>query len=156
LNGIIIEVHTQGTSTLQYSIPNFKLTFWKVIGDNQIEHFSPKFIEKQDYISEEDRYYNEYIYTAKCDYMDSSHLNNTPTCTYYNNIIQTLIKNNEITGSPSARNGKLDAILGVPIIMYIKDDASDSFDDNFENIGSFMLNIDKTGDSLGFEIEENG
>ena len=33
--------------------------------------------------------YNESILTAKADYMDSSHLNNTPTATYYNKIIHS-------------------------------------------------------------------
>ena len=39
-----------------------------------------------------------------------------------------------------------------PIVMEISDSA-DSFDTYFTNIGSFMLNVDKTGESLGFEIE---
>ena len=155
LSGSIIEVHTQGTSTLQYSVPNFKFTFWKMNQNDQIEHFNPKFVEKLNYTSEEDRYYNEYTYTAKCDYMDSSHLNNTPTCIYYNNIIQNLISTSNIEGSPSARNGNLDAIVGFPIVLEISDQAS-NFSDYFTNIGSFMLNVDKTGNSLGFEIDENG
>ena len=49
----------------------------------------------------------------------------------------------------------LDAILGFPIVMEISDTADD-FSDIFTNIGSFMLNIDKTGNSLGFEVEEGG
>lgn len=154
LENCIIETHTQGTSTLVYSVPNFKFTFWEVYeegGVPQVRHFSPQFILKPD--SEE--YYNEYIYTAKCDYMDSSHLNNTPTCMFYNKTIQNLISEQIIEGSPSARNGGLDAISGFPIIMEISDQAS-NFDDYFNNIGSFMLNLDKTGDSLGFEIIENG
>lgn len=152
LENVIIEVHTQGTSTLVYSVPNFKFTFWKYNSDTgELEHFYPEFIQKAD--SEE--FYHEYIYTAKCDYMDSSHLNNTPTCTYYNNLIQALINGNQITGSPSARNGGIDAIMGFPIIMEISDTAT-SMADYFTNIGSFMFNVDKTGESLGFEIEEDG
>lgn len=154
LENVIIEVHTQGTSTLVYSVPNFKFTFWELYdegGQNYVRHYSPQFIQKPN----SDEYYNEYVYTAKCDYMDSSHLNNTPTCMFYNKIIQDLISKEIITGSPSARNGGLDAISGFPIIMEISDQASD-FDDYFNNIGSFMLNLDKTGDSLGFNVVEDG
>lgn len=147
---IIVEVHTQGTSTLVYSVPNFKFTFWEIVG-NTVRRYCPEFIPKDD----NEEYYQESIYTAKADFMDSSHLNNTPTCNYYNALIQNLIDSNVITGSPSARNGMLDAILGFPIIMEISDTASD-FSDIFTNIGSFMLNIDKTGDSLGFEVDEGG
>jgi len=45
--------------------------------------------------------------------------------------------------------------MGMPIIMEISDSAND-FNDYFTNIGSFMLNVDKTGESLGFEIDSDG
>jgi len=158
LAGVIVEVHTQGTSTLVYSIPNFKFTFWVLVNENKIEPYCPHFILKHnaDEISDEnDKYYQESVYTAKADFMDSSHLNNTPTCIYYNNLIQNLIASTKIEGSPSAKNGMLDAIMGFPIIMEISDTAED-FSSQFTNIGSFMLNIDKTGNSLGFEIDSDG
>lgn len=148
LEDVIVEVHTQGTSTLVYSIPNFKFTFWKEIGGQLVKYY-PQFIQKED----TEDYYMENVYTAKADFMDSSHLNNTPTCNYYNGLIQSLIKGGAIVGSPSARNGLLDAIFGFPIVLEIRDDAG-SFSDKFINIGSFMLNIDKTGDSLGFEVDD--
>lgn len=152
---VIVEVHTQGTSTLVYPVPNFKFTFWKLQGDGVVKYY-PEFIQK----SGSEDYYQENVYTAKADFMDSSHLNNTPTCTYYNALIQNLISGTAgdpapFVGSPSARNGMLDAIVGFPIVLQISDTAS-SFGDIFTNIGSFMLNIDKTGDSLGFEVEERG
>lgn len=159
LQECIIEAHTQGTSTLQYSVPNFKFTFWRVVtvnGQETLERFYPQFIEKSG-----GEYYQESIYTAKADFMDSSHLNNTPTCNFYNNLIQSLITDNtnfsSFTGSPSARNGGIDAIMGFPIVLQISDSA-ESFSDesSFINIGSFMLNVDKTGNSLGFEVQENG
>lgn len=160
MEDVIVEVHTQGTSTLVYSVPNFKFTFWHLTqnqGVDVVEPFYPEFIPKPD----GQTCYEEYIYTAKADFMDSSHLNNTPTCNYYNNLIQDLISSEAVIegerfiGSPSARNGMLDAIVGIPIIMQISDVAT-SFDDNvFVNVGSFMLNIDKTGTSLGFEVDDS-
>jgi hypothetical protein len=151
LENCIIEVHTQGTSTLVYPVPNFRFTFWKV-GQDGIERFCPEFIS-----DEKGGYYEESVYTAKADFMDSSHLNNTPTCNFYNTIIHNLIDDDNFAnfeGSPSARNGGIDAIMGFPIVLEISDDA-ESIDDIFLNIGSFMLNVDKTGDALGFEIDEN-
>lgn len=147
----IIEVHTQGTSTLVYPVPNFKFTFWNIT-DSGIEKYCPEFIQKED-----GSYYTESTYTAKADFMDSSHLNNTPTCIFYNNLIRDLIDNEEFDfeGSPSARNGGVDAIMGFPVVMEISDIATD-MQGSFLNIGSFMLNIDKTGDSLGFEVNEDG
>ena len=160
MEDVIVEVHTQGTSTLVYSVPNFKFTFWHLTqnqGVDVVEPFYPEFIPKPD----GQTYYEECVYTAKADFMDSSHINNTPTCNYYNNLIQDLISSEAVIegerfiGSPSARNGMLDAIFGIPIIMQISDVAS-SFDDNvFMNVGSFMLNIDKTGASLGFEVDDS-
>lgn len=145
LEGVIIEVHTQGTSTLQYPVPNFKFTFWQYNQEQQLVPYYPPLIKK----SEQD-YYHECTYTSKCDYMDSSHLNNTPTCIYYNNLIHDLIQSQDITGSPAARNNNLDAIVGFPIIMEVSDETT------YINIGSFMLNIDKTGESLGFNVDEGG
>ena len=152
LNSCIVEVHTQGTSTLVYAVPNFKFTFWKLVVDEQtgeetLEHFYPEFIQKGD-----GSYYQEYIYTAKADFMDSSHLNNTPTCNFYNTLVQSMHNSQSIDfdASPSAEMGNLDAIMGFPIVLEISDNA-ESMDDIFTNIGSFMLNIDTTGQSLGFE-----
>lgn len=151
IQDVIVEVHTQGTSTLVYSVPNFKFTFWR-ISSGTVQRYEPQFIEKEEGSGQ---YYKESIYTAKADFMDSSHLNNTPTCNYYNNLIQKLITEGTIAGSPSARNGMIDAIMGFPIVMEISDNAT-NFDDIFINIGSFMLNVDKTGNSLGFEVTEDG
>jgi hypothetical protein len=151
LQDCIIEVHTQGTSTLVYAVPNFKFTFWHLVevgGVETLERFEPTFIQKGD-----GSYYEESVYTAKADFMDSSHLNNTPTCNFYNNLIQELIADDrfaDFEGSPSAQEGNLDAIMGFPIVLEISDNAQ-NMSDIFMNIGSFMLNIDKTGDSLGFD-----
>lgn len=153
LDGIIVEVHTQGTSTLAYSVPNFRFIFWQDNGESVIPAYPELILKNSE--GQENEYYQERIYTAKADYMDSSHLNNTPTCNYYNNLVKSLIDLDKIEGSPSAQAGKLDAIMGFPIILEISDSAQ-SFDNDLINIGSFMLNIDKTGDSLGFEIvDEN-
>lgn len=153
----VIEVHTQGTSTLNYSVPNFKFTFWEMSGsgDSIVANKAyPNFIVKSDDGEGNVDYYHESVYTAKADYMDSSHLNNTPTCTFFNQLVQNLIADTtsetfaSFTGSPSAATGNLDAIVGFPIVLQINDSGSE----DYLNIGSFMLNIDKTGESLGFQV----
>lgn len=133
-----VEVHTQGTSTLDYRLPNFKFTFL----DNNMNPQKVGFVSG----------YSESVLTAKTDYMDSSHLNNTPTATYYNKVIQSGFFNKDGVDyrSPSAQEGGLDAITGVPIIMSIQDVDSEEY----INYGSFMLNVDKTGDALKFNIED--
>lgn len=134
-----VEVHTQGTSTLDYRLPNFKFTFLS----NDMQERKVDFVNGHE----------ESVLTAKTDYMDSSHLNNTPTATYYNKIIHSgfFEENGQDYRSPSAKLNGLDAITGIPIIMQIKDvDSSE-----FTNYGSFMLNIDKTGNALKFKVEND-
>lgn len=127
----VVTVYTQGTSTLRYSIPNFKFYF------------------KEDFILNygDNKSVNEKILTAKADYMESSHLNNTPTAMLYNEIVKSEIITDK---SPSASlNSYNDAIVGSPIKLMIKDRGNN----NYNNFGSFMLNTDKTSDTLGFKIK---
>lgn len=131
----LVEVHTQGTSTLTYRLPNFKFTF---LNPETLKKLKVNIVPG----------YNESVLTAKADYMDSSHLNNTPTASYYNKIIHSGVIENQ---SPSAKNNGLDAITGTPIILQIQDVGKTEL----VNYGSFMLNIDKTGDALKFQIEED-
>lgn len=147
----LVEVHTQGTSTLNYALPNFKFTFLDQQGKKLKLGLVPN--EKNG------GYYIENTLTAKADYMDSSHLNNTPTAMFFNRIVQSPAFHSEEVGkefdyrSPSAVEGGLDAIEGFPIILQIKDidKTTSEISDTFVNYGSFMLNIDKTGDNLKFK-----
>lgn len=131
----IVTVYTQGTSTLGYAIPNFKFYF--------NESFTLKYSDDvNDSISET-------ILTAKADYMESSHLNNTPTAMLYNNIVkdESIITEE----SPSIQYGGNDAIVGTPIRLMIKDKGSTEY----SNYGSFMLNTDKVSDTLGFKVNDS-
>ena len=147
----LVEVHTQGTSTLNYALPNFKFTFLDNVGKKLKLGLIPN--EKNG------GYYIENTLTAKADYMDSSHLNNTPTAMFFNRVVQSAAFHSEEEGkefdyrSPSAVENGLDAIEGFPIILQIKDidETSHEVSEIFVNYGSFMLNIDKTGDNLKFK-----
>lgn len=142
--------YTQGTSTLKYAIPNFKFFFQDKSGDDYTG--IPLVVD--------DKIYYESMLTAKADYMESSHLNNTPTAMLYNKIVNDLsiipieYRSPAIAANnnPNNINSKSysDAIVGTPIRLYIKDIGSSSF----ENYGSFMLNTDKVSDSLGFKLND--
>ena len=76
-------------------------------------------------------------------FMESSHINNTPTAVFYDQVINALGAQ-----SPARCDGYRDSIDGEPVIVYYSDD--------FENegmtlCGSFMFNLDKESDNLGFE-----
>ena len=163
----VVEVHTQGTSTLAYTVPNFKFTFYDI---QEQSDQKLKLVQKSVNIVSD---IPEDFLTAKADYMDSSHLNNTPTCAYLNNLIEQL-DNKTIGGvnfkksyarentyyiSEESEPNYLDAIQGEPCIIEYTDsavlDSLNNIDINniqFTNLGSFMLNIDKSARSLGLNI----
>lgn len=154
---------TQGTSTLEYALPNFTFKFYndKKFSEKATVSLVPKInrslINILNYSNETDEhteYYEESELVAKADYMESSHLNNTPTAMFYNAITsqQTGYSVTNEAGEVVERDGqevkilqnptinKLNAIEGIPIVLDI----------NSINYGSFMLNIGKTGKSIGF------
>lgn len=156
-------VGTQGTSTLQFPIKNFKLKIYQD-SDNKIK--APQQFQETEGWDE------EYVYTLKCDYMESSHLNNTPTCTFYNNLIDQLIASDQFpewtvdTVSPARagyineqgerryysdgtniKYGYFDAIKGFPcVVKYIDQYNTQHY------LGTYMFNLDKESNSLGFDV----
>ena len=76
-------------------------------------------------------------------FMEQSHINNTPTAVFYQTVIDALGGE-----SPAKRDGYRDSIDGVPLIVYYTDD----FEQNgLTLVGSYMFNLDKESDNLGFE-----
>lgn len=132
-----VEVFLQGTSSLQYPVKNYKL---KLYSD------SAKTTKMK--VQMQDDWQPESTFTLKCDYMEGSHLNNTPTAEFYNHLIDLLGGD-----SPAKANGYKDAIDGFPVIVYYTDDETDST--KLTLVGSYMFNIDKAGKTLGFEIDSD-
>lgn len=130
-----VDVYLQGTSSLQYPIKNYKL---KLFEDNDRK--------KKKKITMQDNWKPENTFTLKCDYMEGSHLNNTPTANYYQMVMAQIGAE-----SPAAKNGYLDAVDGFPVLVYFTDDPDDST--KLTYTGSYMFNIDKSGNSLGFGAE---
>lgn len=136
-----VSVFLQGTSSLQYPVKNYKL---KLYADEA--HTSKLKVKMKD------DWEKENTFTLKCDYMESSHLNNTPTAKFYNDLITILGGQ-----SPAKANGYKDAIDGFPVIVYYTDDEQDT--SKLTLVGSYMFNIDKKGKTLGFDakvVDENG
>lgn len=188
-----VELITQGTSTLRYPIKNWKITLYQnpkegttyyetdeegnqfvntqLTSDNwdsdNWDSSKPK--KRKVQFKKEEGWSPESKFTLKCDYMESSHLNNTPSCTYYNDIIDTLVdkgKWNIEDTSPARqgydidgnvrtytdtknvdRTGYLDAIKGFPcIVNYIDAQGTSHY------LGTYMFNLDKSAASLGFDV----
>lgn len=158
-------IQTQGTSTLAFPVKNYKI---RLFDDADEQDGSNKYKHKYYTDAFESKGWQpEYVYTLKCDYMEAAHLNNTPSCEFYNDMIDTLVEEGTIaTGwnashtvythandkrSPSRRDGKLDAIRGFPCIVYYYE-SEDDFQANIGTYaGTYMFNLDKGADSLGFD-----
>ena len=151
-------IQTQGTSSLAYPVKNYKITIYT---DNT---FTTK---KKTSFFEYLGWQPESKFTLKCDYMEAAHLNNTPSCIFYNDMIDTLVESGDIADgwneehtvytaindkrTPSRRDGMFDAIKGFPCVVSYFNSEADLANNNGTYVGTYMFNIDKSGDSLGFK-----
>ena len=121
------QVSFQGTSTLAYAIKNFRLYF-RDENDKSVKWAPPETTWKP-----------EKLVTLKCDYMDSSHRNNTGLA----NVIPKLYK----TQIPPQKYVKecRTTIDGFPCLLY----------ENDVLIGTFMFNLDKSANTnFGFNLKD--
>lgn len=170
-------VQVQGTSTLAYPVPNFQFTFIKYIEgegfsldeDVQLNYLSPVFEEiinneETELTFETKQVLGETNLVAKADSMDSAHLNNTPTCVYFNSLVNTLAEDNFGGNFQKFDIDYLDAIVGTPILLEI--DSNESINNNdrnvdvntvqqFDSYGTFMFNTGKSAKCMGLSDNEN-
>jgi len=101
--------------------------------------------------------------------MEAAHLNNTPSCEFYNDLIDSLIESNTMKDgwnedhttytasnderSASRRDGNFDAIKGFPCLVYYYDSEDDYYSNNGTYVGTYMFNLDKAAESLGFDAD---
>lgn len=156
------QVFLQGTSSLAYPVKNYKIKFVEefvfkdhqdnvgnnIIDEDNLEKNKIDFGEKGWHL--QDGWQKENKITLKCDYMEASHLNNTPTAKLFDELIVNAILNGK-QGSPARQKKYKDAIDGFPIILYYQDGS----DTPIKYLGTYMFNIDKSGKSLGFEPYED-
>lgn len=190
-----VDVYLQGTSSLKYPVKNYQIKVYENNNPGTKLKIQPP---KANWLTTSN------VYTLKCDYMEQSHRNNTPTAGYYqdcvlDNVInfvkeettyysENIIKNSDDPYYCDVQNNYIpysvarrvensqnepiyrDAIDGIPCIVYysdkyytanknIKEENIDIEelvkDSKTKCAGSFMFNVDKTGDQLGFKIEPN-
>jgi hypothetical protein len=174
-----VDIHLQGTSSLKYPVKNYQFKFFQdVEGSRKKYPILPPYAQ-----SGTDWPSTSYIYTLKCDYMEQSHRNNTPTASYYEEVVLPAVLeycqagkvtpdylyNKAVAASPARRARDVqsgqpkyrDAINGFPCILYYVDLPEDAtFDYNKPALsgagvtyaGTYMFNVDKEGDQLGFNI----
>lgn len=158
-----VVVQTQGTSSLAYPVKNYKVIIYKNPDESE-----GKVFENKKKIKIKDNWEAENSYTLKCDYMDASHLNNTPTASYYEHIVDTLNTDGYIPDdklSPAKKAAKdsqvtenpkyyYDAIKGFPCIVYYYETLEEYNKRQGTYVGSYMFNLDKSANSLGFEVSQ--
>lgn len=174
-----MDVLLQGTSSLVYPVKNYQIKNYSTPGAK--ERFLPIVQEVDNNTGEGwGGPEGDYVYTLKCDYMEQSHRNNTPTAIYYDSVLNAVIGTNTNSAelySPPKQLAQVeevakyrDSITGFPILVYYSnnDDAKidlTQYDSTTEGLefnlleqctptGSYMFNIDKEGKALGFELED--
>jgi hypothetical protein len=126
-----VDVFLQGTSTLEYPVKNYKI---KVYDHNTREEklIFPPFVSK----GLDEWYTKSSVYTLKCDYMDHSHRNNTPTAMYFDTVLRGVIdawkgpdKYNDFYSPPKTTGVYRDTIEGRPILVHYIDLSSKKEED---------------------------
>lgn len=152
-------IQTQGTSTLAFPVKNYKIKLYE--DDFTTKVYTDAFSDKG--------WRDDYVYTLKCDYMEAAHLNNTPSCEFYNDLIDSLIESGTMKDgwnedrttytasnderSASRRDGNFDAIKGFPCLVYYYESEDDYYANNGTYVGTYMFNLDKAAESLGFDAD---
>ena len=121
------QVQWQGTSTLAYSVKNFKI---RLFDEND-----PK-LKTKEYRKIKDTWLPETVFTLKADYMESSKQNNTGMCRFYGDGYFNDLNPSQAM-HPLIRNN----IDGFPMLLYI----------NGRLEGVYNFNLDKGAVTLGFE-----
>lgn len=168
-----VDVYLQGTSSLVYPVKNYQIkTFSHTNDGSRIKNpILPPTIEEND-----SSWIKDSVFTLKCDYMEQSHRNNTPTACYYEDTVLDSVINILHPGEPledyysepkrKSDSKYRDAINGFPCLVYYYDNPAGSENINSANLvksnfsnftlaGTFMFNIDKEGIQLGFELDND-
>ena len=72
-----VDVYLQGTSSLKYPVKNYQIKVYEDDNAGKKKAILPPKVDDLEWPTK------SYIYTLKCDFMEESHRNNTPTACYY-------------------------------------------------------------------------
>lgn len=112
-----VDVYLQGTSTLQFPIKNYKIKVF----NSSVKDGVPTRGKKLKFIppnkeGEDGWLVPDNTYTFKCDFMEESHKNNTPTAIMYETVLDKVIEYNGGEYSPCKRPEYEDAYTDIEVI----------------------------------------
>ena len=112
-----VDVYLQGTSTLQFPIKNYKIKVFNssVVNGVPTRGKKLKFIPPNK-VGEDGWLVPDNTYTFKCDFMEESHKNNTPTAIMYEKILDKVVEYNNGEFSPCKRPEYEDAYTDVEVV----------------------------------------
>jgi len=177
-----VDVYLQGTSSLQYPVKNYQIKNYSTkIENGETTRDKAKFIPPNK--GPEDGWIvADSVYTLKCDYMEQSHRNNTPTAILYGEILDTVANKissmyeKEIDLSPAKRitteietfdeeNNKItkvvnkyrDSINGFPCLVYYNDNDDSLIDYNDVDGDEYNDNkLDNLAGTFMFNVDKEG
>ena len=175
-----VDVYLQGTSSLAYPVKNYQIKINQLVLDQITQTYSRSKLADLPPLQDASTgwYTPSSVYTLKCDFMEHSHRNNTPTACYYQDtvldgVIKALHGNQsncldyysparsivtQATVGDDLKDIKpyRDAIDGFPCVVYFTDEfrdpSNESDDSAYTYAGTYMFNVDKVGDQLGFDL----
>lgn len=182
-----VDVYLQGTSSLEYPVKNFQI---KVFEKNSGAYTGTETRKKKKILppfkTNADGWYKaDSVYTLKCDFMEQSHRNNTPTACYYQDeVLDAVIKYQngnvldetkyspprQLTETITIENSDetrlirpyRDAIDGFACIVYCNDNgAADGFSNTDANIlgtgdAYVVTALDNFTGSYMFNVDKEG
>jgi hypothetical protein len=82
-----VAIYLQGTSSLNYPVKNYKIKSTVAFNPGNIFKtcLGNDVVQKMAWMADD-------TFTLKCDYMEHSHKNNTPTAMYYDNVLGGVAK----------------------------------------------------------------
>ena len=133
------QVRWQGTSSQTYPMKNYQV----YLKDNNMADM---------YYSPYPNGIPEHIFCFKCNYMESSHMNNTGIATFANDCVFTT-PNPAQAKNPQVRN----SIDGFPCLLYINDELEGVYTFNLDRYSTNSLGYDTTQfpKCLSYEISAN-
>lgn len=176
-----VDVKLQGTSSLLYPSKNYQIKNYELnnkTSDNELS-FLPNVKEVPANGAGWNGSEGDFVYTLKCDFMEQSHRNNTPTAEYYDEVLEDVIaelhqvadgenydKNNYLSPAKVKSTNYRDSITGFPAIVYYSNNASQQprldlsetgVDDvSITNLLANLQNISTSVGSYMFNLDKEG
>jgi hypothetical protein len=178
-----VDVYLQGTSSLQYPVKNYQIKVYNASMDEngQLCHGSKRNFIPPNKNVDDGWIVEDNVYTLKCDYMEQSHKNNTPTACYYEEVLEQVLTDRMTSGgskdhSPPKRNSiskvnasgetvlipkYRDAINGFACVVYYNENNVSGTDYNMDENGIYYTKYvtnknDVYAGSFMFNVDKEG